>query len=248
MEICLLAKGRQVYKVGKREYSLAGGDLFVTLPDEPHSTGNRPEEKSVLYWLLLHLPPKQVRLLSLPPRKTRQVRGALFKIKRRHFKGNAGLRQILDSIITAYYDGRMPLKNVYIESKLLEFITQVIHCAGRAGESALSEPLGRVVALIDGHLGEKLSVDRLARAAGLSPSRLKARFKKETGVPPAEYVLRKKIDKAKELLQRKGRTVTDAAFELDFSSSQYFATVFKRYTGQTPREYRTPNDEVNRYR
>ena len=243
MEICLLAKGRQVYKVGKREYSLTGGDLFVTLPDEPHSTGNRPEEKSVLYWLLLHLPPKQARFLSLPPSGTRQVRGALLKIKRRQFKGNAGLRQILDSIITAYHDGRMALRKVYIESKILEFITQVIHCAGRAGESALSEPIGRVTAFVDGHLGEKLSIGRLARAAGLSPSRLKARFKKETGVPPAEYVLRKKIEKAKELLQQKNRTVTDAAFELDFSSSQYFATVFKRYTGQTPKEYRISNTE-----
>ena len=74
--------------------------------------------------------------------------------------------------------------------------------------------------------------------AGLSLSRLKARFKKETGVSPANFIMLRRIEGAKELLDRTDKNITDVAFELGFSSSQYFATAFKRYTGMTPKEFR----------
>ncbi len=45
MEICYCHKGEQVYEVYGQTYHLKGGDVFVTFPDELHSTGNHPEEK-----------------------------------------------------------------------------------------------------------------------------------------------------------------------------------------------------------
>ena len=68
--------------------------------------------------------------------------------------------------------------------------------------------------------------------ARLSESRFKARFKREMGVPPAEYWLRKKVEQASVLLAK--ATITQVAHQLGFSSSQYFATVFKRYTLTSP--------------
>src|SRR5438876_12325061 len=56
MEICFLTKGTQLYRVGRRDYVLRGDDLFVTFPDEPHGTGESPEEKGLLYWLQVILP------------------------------------------------------------------------------------------------------------------------------------------------------------------------------------------------
>jgi len=90
----------------------------------------------------------------------------------------------------------------------------------------------RLLQYIDDHLGDPVRVPVLAQVARLSESRCKARFKREIGVPPAEYWLRKKIDRAIVLLKK--RSVTEVAFELGFSSSQYFATVFKRYTLVNP--------------
>ena len=78
----------------------------------------------------------------------------------------------------------------------------------------------------------------MAEVAGLSVSHFKARFRRETGLPPREFILREKIRLAREALGKGHGTVTDIAFELGFSSSQYFATVFKRYTGQSPRQIR----------
>ncbi len=75
----------------------------------------------------------------------------------------------------------------------------------------------------------------LAQVARLSESRCKTRFKREIGVPPAEFWLRKKIERAIVLL--KNHNVTEVAYELGFSSSQYFATVFKRYTLVNPSQF-----------
>jgi AraC-like DNA-binding protein len=59
------------------------------------------------------------------------------------------------------------------------------------------------------------------------------------GVAPHEFILRCKMDEAKRLLTHEGRSVTETAMALGFSSSQYFATVFKRFTQQTPVEFCT---------
>ena len=56
-----------------------------------------------------------------------------------------------------------------------------------------------------------------------------------------EYGLRLKIEKANHLLNANKRSITDIAYDLGFSSSQYFATVFKRYQSITPGEYRLRN-------
>jgi len=100
----------------------------------------------------------------------------------------------------------------------------------------ISPPISTLLRHIEAHVQETLPVGALATRVGLSVPRFKARFKNEVGIPPAEYVLRRKIDAAKRLLATPGTTVTDVSFALNFSSSQYFATVVRRYLGCPPRD------------
>ena len=110
--------------------------------------------------------------------------------------------------------------------------------ASRLGTQGTASPLmQRVLHYIGKHLDEPVHVPRLAEVARLSESRFKIRFKRELGVPPAEFWLRQKIERAAVLL--KTRKVTEVAHELGFSSSQYFATVFKRYTLNNPSHFKT---------
>jgi AraC-like DNA-binding protein len=64
------------------------------------------------------------------------------------------------------------------------------------------------------------------------------KFLKEVRLTPAEYLTRLRMKKAKQLLKISKKSITEIAFDLGFSSSQYFATVFKKVTGITPRFYR----------
>ena len=88
------------------------------------------------------------------------------------------------------------------------------------------------------HLMEDLSIDMLAENCGLSSSRFKTKFKEELGITPHSYIISLKIDTAKILLKDPKNTVTDVAYQLNFSSSNHFSSVFRKYTGCTPTYFR----------
>ena len=60
----------------------------------------------------------------------------------------------------------------------------------------------------------------------------------EMGVPPNEYIIKQKIKKSKEIMATQKISNTHLAYDLGFSTSSYFATVFKKYEGITPTNYR----------
>jgi AraC-like DNA-binding protein len=98
--------------------------------------------------------------------------------------------------------------------------------------------LKRVTDHIDAHLGEALSLPALAQAAGLSRSYFAAQFKLATGLKPHDYVLARKMERAKELLKDPAVAIVDIALGLGFQTQAHFTTVFKRYVGQPPRRWR----------
>lgn len=88
------------------------------------------------------------------------------------------------------------------------------------------------------HLSEGLLMADVAKHLGVTRARLFEMFKRGTGMTPNDFLLQARIKKARELLLASDRTVTDIAFETGFSSSQYFSTVFRKYTGQAPVAFR----------
>ena len=95
-----------------------------------------------------------------------------------------------------------------------------------------------VLQYIENHIKDDIKIEELAKQMALSVSRFHFNFVKATGIPPREYILRRKIESAKNELWSSDRTVTEIAYEYGFSSSQYFATVFKRFCYMSPLDYR----------
>jgi AraC-like DNA-binding protein len=234
LEICYLAKGTQLYRVGTKDFVMRGGDLFLTRPGEVHSTGEAPQEKGTLYWVQFILPRRSSRFLGCEPDDTRRLLDALNGISHRHFGGSPDLQSLLDDIMAAGPDERDPLRAVKLRCWLVEFLLRVIECSRRSPLPSISPEINRLLRDIEAEVEEPLALSDLARRMNLSLSRFKARFKSEVGIPPAEYIQRCKIAAAKQMLAAKRLTVTQVAFRLGFSTSQYFATVFKRYTGKPP--------------
>jgi AraC family L-rhamnose operon regulatory protein RhaS len=106
------------------------------------------------------------------------------------------------------------------------------------GPPSLSDAVARATAFIEDRLAEPLTVAALAAAVQLSPGQFHERFLGETGYTPADYWSRRRLARAKELLADRSLSITDVALTLGFSTSQYFATFFRRFTGSSPREYR----------
>lgn len=235
MEICFLAKGRQTYTVDGKSYHLKGGDVFLTFPDETHGTGGMPQEVGVLYWMILAMPDQGGAFLGLPPREHAALMRALRGIPVRHFRGSWKMKEQLDGFIHLHDQAAGPLRSCAMANLAVAFLLEVIACAGNPPARGAARPLSPVLEYIATHLEEPLSVPDLARRAGLSEARFKVRFKDETGVPPGEYIQRARIEEARRRLAVGNTSITKIAVDLGFSSSQYFATVFKRFTGVNPR-------------
>jgi AraC-like DNA-binding protein len=247
LEICYLVKGRQVYSVAGRNYVLSGGDVYITFPDEKHSSGGFPEEKGVLYWFLIRLKgiPKNQELLGLTPAMGRQLARTLLNLPSRHFKGQPRLQELLDSMVLLSMQEGDPLKKVSLCAVMVEFLLLVIACSRKNIQSQSSQEMTALLRYIDEHLDRPLPVPALASQLLLSTSRFKARFKMEIGMGPAEYVLRRRIAAAQEVLKRSQASVTQVGLQLGFSSSQNFATAFKRFCSMSPSKWTKQNQIRN---
>ena len=81
-----------------------------------------------------------------------------------------------------------------------------------------------------------LSIEELAKIHNIGQTKMKALIKKYTGMSLHKYYLNLKLTQAVELF-RQGCNITETSVELGFCNSNYFCTVFKRETGQTPSQY-----------
>jgi AraC-like DNA-binding protein/quercetin dioxygenase-like cupin family protein len=243
VEICFLERGEQTYRVADRVYRLTGGDQFVTFPGEVHDTANLPQERGILYWLILDLKATGD-FLGLSPAYARRLRRGLAEMASRHFRADPRCAPLLGQAIKVLSasrpvpqdSGETAFRCLQLQSLLLEFLVLTVRSSRLGVQGTASPLLQRVLEYIGKNLETPVQVALLAKVARLSESRLKARFRREIGVPPAEYWLRQKIERASSLLQE--ASVTEVAYRLGFSSSQYFATVFKRYTLATPSQVR----------
>lgn len=237
MEISYLAKGTQNYWLGERCYRMSGGDLFVTFPDEPHSTGPDPEHCGMMYWLILELPKRPDGFLGLPKGQAAAFWEGLKAFPHRQCCAGPELQPILERVFRAAAV-QEPLRISRMHLGILDYLLEIIALGQREPVRALSATIAQVTGYIDEHLEEVLSIEVLAKRAGLSVPRFKARFRAETGFPPAEYVLRRRIERASRMLCQSGTTVLEVAMASGFCSSQYFASAFRRVTGMTPTQCR----------
>jgi AraC-like DNA-binding protein len=98
--------------------------------------------------------------------------------------------------------------------------------------------LKRVVDYVDAHLADPIRLPNLAAAAGLSPMYFAAQFRIAMGVRPQHYVLKRRIDRACELLRNSELALVEVALSVGFQAQAHFTTVFRRFVGQTPYRWR----------
>jgi AraC family transcriptional regulator len=99
----------------------------------------------------------------------------------------------------------------------------------------------RILARIERELDQPLSLDALARAAGMSRWHFLRTFSAMVGEPPARYIRRRRISEAARLLHQTPRSILEVALGFQFESHEAFTRAFKAEVGITPREWRTRN-------
>lgn len=239
LEICFCSKGEQVYEVKNTLYRIKGGDLFVTYPGELHGTGKYPEEKGELYWIIIRIPKtkKPAPFLQFENELAAEWHKQLLQLPR-HFRGNAAMKIKLENIFRTYSQSKNLLRHIRLRHSIADFLLEVIRAAQTPALLRQTGRMEKIDLFIKDHLDEPVVLQELADLVGLSLSRFKAWFKEETGSTPLDYVLRYKIKNACAFLEKPKHTIADVAFETGFQNQQYFATVFRKFTGMSPGEYK----------
>ena len=158
-----------------------------------------------------------------------QLRAAMWAVDAELTAGGAGGRLAAES-----------LANVLAVHLIRHVLAPRRHARGRDG----ALPRGRlraVVEYIEEHLDTGPTLEQMAAVARLSPYHFARQFKAATGLPPHQYVIVRRVERAKQLLQGGGDlSLAEVAARAGFSDQSVFSHHFKRIVGVTPGHFRTP--------
>lgn len=160
---------------------------------------------------------------------------------RYHFANNRELAGSINRLISVSMEDTLE-KDALADLALKFLLMRVIQTQNLAisqekiihGDSRLTG----VIQFIHSNLNEAISVENLAREAGMSKSVFFAAFKKHFGQTPVEYILKERISHAKQLLQNTSLNITEVCFQSGFNNMNYFIKQFKKLEGITPKQYR----------
>lgn len=100
------------------------------------------------------------------------------------------------------------------------------------------EPIKKAQEYIENNFEEKITIDQLASMFALGRRNMERRFKKATANTVTEYIQRVKIEAAKKNLETGRKNVNEVMYEVGYSDTKAFRTIFKRITGLSPISYR----------
>jgi AraC family transcriptional regulator len=96
----------------------------------------------------------------------------------------------------------------------------------------------RILAYIEEHLSESITLEGLAHLAEISPNYLIALFRQSMGMTPHKYVVQMRIERAYALLKQSKLSLLEIAQHCGFQDQSQFTTVFRRFAGVTPGQFR----------
>lgn len=108
----------------------------------------------------------------------------------------------------------------------------------RATDPSYSEDILRALRYMENHLSEPIKLETLAQIAGLSPTGLIWKFDCQLKTTPMQYLIRLRMQLAKQLLLESNLTVTRIAEQCGYADVYYFSNAFRQYTGINPTTFR----------
>ena len=233
MEICFIERGHQSYVVNGETYDIPGGGVFLTYPDEEHFGGWLFQEKCVLYYLIIDTVNNRDNFLGLGS-ENEHLAHALQNMPRT-FMGNENLKILFESVFSIWNDSKNPLRTPMLKCAVFELMYEFLKCSKTSSQNVSSD-IASILDYIEENITKKLPLSSLAEICGLSLAGFKRKFRNQMGISPGDYIIRRKIEYSKKLLL-KGYSVTQTAFEMDFSSSQHFSSSFRKCCGVSPTQF-----------
>lgn len=195
--------------------------------------------------------PKENLLLALAPEQLARLAGLEFDSENFDFRpppaGHVDEKALLLArLVREEFQRREPVDHLYMDSLLTVFSTYLLRnyssfqgCPTSRHRGGLSPKVWRDVRdYIRANIGERLSIERLALLAGLSPSHFMRAFKQTTGRSPHQYILMTRLELAEHLLITTDMPVASVAGITGFSNNSHLTASMRRHKFTTPNALR----------
>jgi AraC family L-rhamnose operon regulatory protein RhaS len=258
LEIVLISKGELRWEIEGREFVIGANTLFYTLPWQAHGGVEEMQPSSEIAYLCVNLqghhprPCRQFgfgRALGFSPSEERWISAALTRRRAQAVPAGPQAQPLFDYFLACAGSSsrlgpiraRECLKLVILE--LADRASVARHTSSpAAGADQRVRDFARALAR---RHAEPWTLESMSAACGLGRSQFAGLLKKISGDTPVTFLNRLRVQRARELLRGSGRSITEIGLEVGFNSSQYFATVFKEFTGAEPRAFRSSWQAAN---
>jgi AraC family transcriptional regulator len=145
--------------------------------------------------------------------------------------------------VKAELESRDPFGRIYGEGLGVALAAQLLRHyvrvpEGRGNEALSRKRLARTLDYVHANVAGDLSLFALASVAGISPSHFKSLFKQTLGMAAHQYVIRTRVERAAEILQRDDSPLADVALQAGFANQSHLARCMRRLMGVTPAQLR----------
>jgi AraC family transcriptional regulator len=227
------------FEVGLRSHSLS---RYSYAPGEMILCRRNTEE-----WVCWHSP-IQMLLITVPDRTFHSVAeemgGRAPELNGTPLLEDERIRALV-AAAEADHAGGSPAGRIYLDSIGRALAAALLHSQGvlrspmRHYVGGLSPvQLRRVASFVHEHLHEDVSLMQMAEEAKLSRAYFSQMFRQSTGVAPHQFVLRARVERAKELLVKEDARILDVAIACGFQTQQHFARAFRALCKVSPTQFR----------
>jgi AraC family L-rhamnose operon regulatory protein RhaS len=252
IEFTYLARGKTFFEVNGQNWLLGKGDLSVTRPWQFHRVGNPNIGPSRLIWVIIDVdvrrpnqPWRWPEWLICTPQELKRLTRLLRHNEQPVWQADENIARCFGNLDSLLETGEPAQNQTRLTLTINELIISIMDMLERAHiplDAHLSTTQRMVEMFLEElphHLDVPWTLQAMAGECGLSRSQFSTYCKQITNMTPMAYLNAHRVEAASRLLLNKSDlSITEVAGAYGFNSSQYFATVFQKYTGYTPSEFR----------
>ncbi len=128
-------------------------------------------------------------------------------------------------------------QNLDTQRKQLPLLISILSALNYSKHNSVNPVIEKAIVFMQANITEHCDLSNFTKKHGMCPHSFRRIFKNATGLPPLQYFLELKLDKAKELLESKLYSVKEVANKLAFYDQYYFSRLFKKKTGIPPGQW-----------
>ncbi|MHB9008002.1 MAG: helix-turn-helix transcriptional regulator [Limisphaerales bacterium] len=252
LELTFLSRGRTAFLVEGDSFALENGQLTVTRPWQKHRVGNPHTGSTRLHWLILDLGvrrPDQPWLwpgwLVLSPADLRRLTRLLSQNEQPVWRANEEIAACFERMATLVRTADPVSGLSRLRLSINELFVALLDLLSRRNPPlnphlvSTRRSVEMFLKALEDNLDHPWTLDEMAERCGLGRSRFADSCRDITNMTPAIYLNQRRIEAARHWLRdQPSLPVTELALRCGFQTSQYFATVFRKATGISPRAYR----------